>query len=81
MCLHTVKYFKVLLFNFRISTYQVFLPNTNYLHTVVWFHVVITRKDEGKIGKKRQTGKLDEAKFFCRNLSKGKKNHLAIPHY
>ena len=37
ICLHTVKWFQVLLSNICNSVYQVFLSNTNNLHTALWF--------------------------------------------
>ena len=39
LCLHTVKWFQVLLFNTNSSIYQVFLSNTNNLYTSVWFQI------------------------------------------
>ena len=39
ICLHTVKWFQVLLFNISNSIYQVFWCNMNNLHTAEWFQI------------------------------------------
>ena len=43
MWLYTVKWFEVFLFNSNSSSYQIFLSNTNNLHTALWFQ--ITKSD------------------------------------
>ena len=39
ICLHTVKWFQVLLFNICNSIYQIFLSNTNKWNTAIWFQI------------------------------------------
>ena len=38
LCLHTVRWFQVLLYNISNSIHQVILSNTKNLNTAVWFH-------------------------------------------